>query len=61
MKKLKVIKNLKTEFNNSTKNKSKSCSKLIKTYRTNINNNVMINLKLQFNNKGINNKYKSTG
>ena len=54
-----IKKNLKTEYNNSTKNKSKSFSKLIKTYRTNINNSVMINLKLQFNNKGINNKYKT--
>ena len=54
----------KSKYNNSTK--SKSCSKLIKTYRNNINNSAIINLKTHFNNNNyisvnnrINNKYKT--
>ena len=47
--------NLKT--NNENKYKSKSCNKLIKTYRTSINNSIT-NLKKQFNND-LNPKYKT--
>ena len=43
--------------NNENKYKSKSCSKLIKTYRTNIDNSVL-NLKAQIN-TNINNKYRT--
>ena len=46
-----------TKDNNENKYKSKSCSKLIKTYRTNDDNSVL-NLKAQFN-SNINNKYRT--
>ena len=56
----------KNNINNTKENKykSKSCSKLIKTYRTN-NDNPILNLKKQFNtnnnniNNNINNKYRT--